>query len=149
MREAVGNQVRYQANRACPIFEELAGIFRKTEGLVDVLQEALAPLAKMIDLAFIFGSLALGQERSSSDVDVFVMGKAPFARIVQVLAPIHVLIGREVNPVVMPTKVFKTKLTAGDRFVVRVMKEPKLYIKGNADDLGKFTQNRTTKKPRH
>lgn len=28
-REPVGNRVRYRANRACPIFDELAGIFRK------------------------------------------------------------------------------------------------------------------------
>lgn len=32
-RHAQGNQVRYQANLDCPIFTELAGIFRKTSGL--------------------------------------------------------------------------------------------------------------------
>ena len=31
-RHSAGNQVRYQANRDCPIFHELAGIFRKTSG---------------------------------------------------------------------------------------------------------------------
>lgn len=62
LREPVGNQVRYRANRDCPIFTELAGIFRKTVGLADVLREALAPLASEIDLAFIFGSVAQGKE---------------------------------------------------------------------------------------
>src|SRR6266705_39472 len=42
-RSAAGNQVRYQADRACPVFEELAGVFRKTAGLADVLREALEP----------------------------------------------------------------------------------------------------------
>jgi DNA-binding transcriptional ArsR family regulator len=31
-RSESGNQVRYQADRSCPLFEELAGIFRKTTG---------------------------------------------------------------------------------------------------------------------
>jgi DNA-binding transcriptional ArsR family regulator len=44
VRHKAGNQVRYQANRNCPIFDELAGIFRKTSGLADVVREALLPL---------------------------------------------------------------------------------------------------------
>src|SRR5690606_2739344 len=51
VRSASGNQVRYQVDRACPIYEELAGIFRKTAGLVDVLREALAPLGAAVRLA--------------------------------------------------------------------------------------------------
>jgi predicted transcriptional regulator len=35
LRTAVGNQVRYQADQECPIYPELAGIFRKTAGLAD------------------------------------------------------------------------------------------------------------------
>ena len=34
LREKQGNQVRYQANRECPVFSELAGLFRKTSGIV-------------------------------------------------------------------------------------------------------------------
>jgi len=29
-RESFGNQVRYQANRACPLYEDLAAVFRKS-----------------------------------------------------------------------------------------------------------------------
>jgi hypothetical protein len=42
-RTVSGNQVCYQADRACPIYDELASIFRKTTGLADVLREALEP----------------------------------------------------------------------------------------------------------
>lgn len=38
-RHAAGNQVRYQANRDCPIFIELAGIFRKTSGLANIVPD--------------------------------------------------------------------------------------------------------------
>jgi DNA-binding transcriptional ArsR family regulator len=60
-RTSSGNQVRYQANRECPIYEELAGIFRKTAGLADVLRELLQPLGKKIEFALVFGSVAAGQ----------------------------------------------------------------------------------------
>lgn len=47
-RHTVGNQVRYQAKRDCPIFNELAGIFRKTSGLADIIRVALLPLSSAV-----------------------------------------------------------------------------------------------------
>lgn len=32
LREHIGNQIHYRANRDCPVFEELAGMLRKTSG---------------------------------------------------------------------------------------------------------------------
>lgn len=78
-RQEVGNQVRYGANRDCPVFEELASILRKTTGLVDVLADALSSVEKQIDLAFVFGSLARGDQNSNSDVDMMVVGELGFA----------------------------------------------------------------------
>jgi hypothetical protein len=60
-RERVGNQLRYGANRQCPIFAEMASILRKTSGLADVLLDAISPLARRIKVALIFGSVARGK----------------------------------------------------------------------------------------
>ena len=149
LREPVGNQVRYRANQECPIFAELAGVFRKTAGLADVLREALAPLAAEIDLAFIFGSVAQGKERVGSDVDVLIVGSVSFARVVQAFAPMHERLGREVNPVVMPKNDFLKKRAQKERFVTRVIKEPKLVLTGTVNDIGKLAEDRAVKKPRH
>ncbi len=149
VREVTGNQVRYQANRESPVFAELAGFFRKTTGLADVLREALTPLAAKIDLAFVFGSVAQGKERATSDVDVFVVGSASFANVVEAFAETHQRLGREVNPVVMPKADFMKKCADGDRFVSRILKEPKLFLLGTANDLGKLTKDRAAEKPRH
>lgn len=149
LREPAGNQVRYRANRDCPVFPELAGFFRKTTGLADVLREALAPLAEEIDLAFIFGSTAQGKERVTSDVDVFVIGSASFTDVVKALASTHERLSREVNPVVMPRKEFVKKQAERERFVARIIKEPKLFLIGTLNDLGKLAKDRTTKKSRH
>jgi len=72
--ERQGNQLLYSANRQSPIFEELAGILRKTSGLADVIADALEPLTEHIEVALIFGSVARGSETRGSDVDVLIIG---------------------------------------------------------------------------
>lgn len=134
--EPAGNQVRYRANRTCPIFSELTEIFRKTAGLVDLLQDALAPLASRIEAAFVFGSMAIGTESANSDVDVFVLGNVGFTDVVAALSPLRKRLGREINPVVTTPADFAAQRASRDRFVTRVMDEPKLFVIGVADDLG-------------
>jgi predicted nucleotidyltransferase len=136
VRCAAGNQVRYQANRGCPIFNELAGIFRKTCGLADIIRQALLPLTENVKAAFIFGSVAKGEERAASDVDVCVVGSVSFTEVVMVLADIHQKLGREINPVVMPYDQFISKLNIGEQFVTRIMSEPKLFLIGDEYDIG-------------
>jgi predicted nucleotidyltransferase len=149
LREEAGNQVRYFANRECPIFAELAAIFRKTTGLADVLREAMLPLDGKIELAFVFGSVAHGQERSGSDIDLLVLGTVDFVALAGALVKTHVLLGREVNPVVMSREEFVNKFHAGDRFVRRIAGEAKIFVKGGAHDFGKLVEDRATQEPRH
>jgi len=136
-RQAMGNQVRYRAEPDCPIFHELAGIFRKTSGLADIIRSALQPLSQGITAAFIFGSVARGEERATSDVDVCVIGTASFTEVVVALTDMNRKLGREINPVVIPPEQFAAKLAAGEQFATRIMNEPKLFLIGNEHDLGK------------
>ncbi len=78
-RSPVGNQIHYRANPACPIYEELRGILRKTFGVADVLRDVLEPVSKQIDTAFMYGSIARGEERLASDIDVMIIGKFKFS----------------------------------------------------------------------
>jgi predicted nucleotidyltransferase/DNA-binding HxlR family transcriptional regulator len=142
-RSASGNQVKYQANQDCPIFEELAGIFRKTAGLADVLRELLNPLERKIVLAFVFGSVAQGKARQGSDIDLLVVGSVSFTDVVEVCHEGTQRLGREVNPVVMSKTAFMKKYRDGDRFVARVAKEPKIYLIGDEDEFGKLVEDRT------
>lgn len=144
LRTSSGNQVRYQAARGCPIYGELAGIFRKTSGLTDVLREALVPLQGRIAFAFIFGSIAQGKETASSDIDLLAAGSVSFAAVVQACNDCRERLGREVNPVVMTKAAFHSKLKDGDRFVTRLAKEPKIVVMGDASEFGKLTEDRAT-----
>ena len=140
-RQEVGNQVRYNADRNCPIFEELASILRKTSGLVDVLVDALSGIEKNIALAFVFGSVARGKQQSNSDVDVMLVGSLGFADAVQVLHPVQATLQREINPVVYSLEEFRRRAASDDPFVREVLSQPKLFVAGNENELGKLTQD--------
>lgn len=135
-REAVGRQVFFAANRDCPVFEELAGLLRKTAGLVDVVRSALQPHAARIYAAFIYGSLAAGAESSQSDVDVMILGDLPFGEAVKALVPVQGALRREVNPTVMKPEDFRRKRAGKDGFVSTVWKAPKLWLIGSENELG-------------
>ena len=141
-REAVGRQVHYRANRDSPVFEELAGLLRKTAGLADVLRSALAPLADRIVIAFVYGSVASGTERPLSDVDVMVLGDAAFAGLVRAVAPAQATLRREINITPMRPAAFAAKLHGGDGFAASVWRGDKIWLMGNDDDLAKLAQDR-------
>ncbi|MDI1238497.1 MAG: helix-turn-helix domain-containing protein [Polaromonas sp.] len=132
-RKEVGRQVHYQANKESPVFTELAGLLRKTAGLVDVLRAALSPIRDEVEFAFVYGSMASGEEHAYSDVDVMIVGAVGFGRAVQALVPVQEQLRREVNPAVFSLSEFKLKLKDPGGFVAQVWRGPKLWLIG--DDL--------------
>lgn len=135
-REPVGNQVRYRANRACPIYPELAEIFCKTIGLADLVRDTLRPLGERVLVAFVFGSMADGSAQASSDVDLFVVGDATYADVVERLLPLPDRLGREINPVVMTRAELAAQRAGRERFIQHVLAAPKMFLKGTESDFG-------------
>jgi len=132
----VGNQKHYQANRAAPIFEELRGIVTKTFGVVDLVREALAPLAARIRTAFIYGSIAKGEDTAASDIDLMVIGDdVAYADLFGLVSEAERRLGRKLNPTVYAAAEWRKKLAAGNDFVSRVLSQPKVFIIGAEDDL--------------
>jgi predicted nucleotidyltransferase len=136
-RRPVGNQVRYQADRKCLVFDELASMLRKTTGLAHVLRDALAPLAGRISAAFIFGSAAEGKEGPFSDIDLMIVGDVAFDEAVDATAGAESQLGRPVNPVIYRLADFRAKLAADKGFVQRVMGGPRIDLMGSLDEPGK------------
>jgi predicted nucleotidyltransferase len=89
-------------------------------------------------VALIFGSVARGEERNSSDVDVLIVGNLGFAEAVKALHPAQDKIGREINPVVMTPEEFARKHNEGDGFIREILAKDKLFLKGDDNELGKL-----------
>lgn len=137
-----GNRLYYQASTACPIYVELASLIRKTSGLADVLRAAMETLGPRVRVVFVYGSQALHDVRSSSDVDVMVIGEAGFGEVVNALHNSQETIGREINPTVYSTKEFCEKVSAGHHFLRAVLNGPKLFLIGNNHELGELAKQR-------
>src|SRR5438034_7134479 len=92
-RRREGNRVYFQPDPECPFLGELTGLMTKTAGLLDVLRERLCRFAKAIDWAFVYGSVARSEERSSSDVDLMVVGRVGLADLSPALRRAERLLG--------------------------------------------------------
>ena len=136
LMEQVGNQKRYRANPDSPIHDELAAIVRKTFGLADPLREALAPLANLIALAFVYGSVAKGQDTSNSDIDLMLVSDTlSYGEVMAVLDPLIERLGRAINPTLYTHAELRKRIEAGNSFVTRVLAQPRLWLIGGERDL--------------
>lgn len=130
----VGNQKHYQANPASPVFAELAGLIRKSVGLVFPLQEALAPLADKISTAFVYGSVARGEAHTGSDIDLMVITDAlDYPTLYDALQPAEAALGRPIHPTVMSAADWQRKRGEADSFAARVAGLPRLMLIGLGD----------------
>ncbi|WP_426078433.1 nucleotidyltransferase domain-containing protein [Janthinobacterium sp. PSPC3-1] len=136
----VGNQKHYQANHQAPIFDELRSIVMKTFGVADVLRVALQAHWPQIELAFVYGSMAKGNEQAHSDIDLMVIGEQiSNAALLDALQPLQQQLGRIVNPTLYTPAEFIQRVRDGKSFIVRVLEQPKIFVKGREDELIRLT----------
>jgi predicted nucleotidyltransferase len=141
-RDVRGKQVYFQANQQAAIFPELRALFAKTAGLVDILREALMPIANHVNAAFVFGSAARGELHASSDIDFLVIGDVSFGDVVASVKRAEERLGRDVNPTVFSTNEFLEKVRSKHHFVTSVLAEPKMFVVGGDDELGPVVPKR-------
>jgi predicted nucleotidyltransferase len=134
-RRVDGNRVYYRAEADNPIFGDLRGLLLRTAGLKDVLAECLSEFQSRIDVAFVYGSVARGDESASSDVDLMVIGVVGLSELAPALKDAEARLLRPVNPSVHSAEEVAEKLRAGHHFLKTVMGGAKLFIVGGEDDL--------------
>lgn len=137
-RERIGRQVFYKVNRKCPIHDELKMIIAKTMGYVDIIRADLEPLRDKIKFAFIYGSVARSDEKSSSDVDIMVVGDAGFSEVVTAIQKSQAELKREINPTVYPLEEFLSKLKQKHHFINQVLSKPRIFLIGDEYEFSRL-----------
>ncbi len=127
------NRVYYRANASHALYEDIHRLVLKTSGLVEVLREALS--AEGVGVAFVFGSVARGDEGAEGDVDLMVVADIGLAETSSLLSGVSEKLGREVNPHVLDAAEFKRRRGSGDHFLLRVLDSPRLFVVGDEDEL--------------
>jgi predicted nucleotidyltransferase len=132
----VANLKQVRAYEGSPIFDELRLIILKTFGVVEVLREALSQLASDIELAFVYGSVAHGRDRASSDIDVLLISETlSYGQIMAALGPAEKQLGRAVQITQYTLDEFLERKRKSHPFVAEVLRRPKLMVIGTEDDI--------------
>jgi len=124
----------YAVNKDFAIYPELKNIILKTTGVGDVLHEGLAKLGT-VEQAFIYGSVAAGDEDGLSDIDLMIIGKVDLIRLSSVISQLEDSIRREINYIVYERWEMERKLQEGDVFLNNVDSGPKIMLIGREDEL--------------
>lgn len=134
-RETDGKRVYFQADPACPLLPDLQALFAKTTGLADQVRSMLEPFGNRVELAFIFGSVARGEQATGSDIDLLIVGAAGLADMALPLRDLERALQIPVNVSHYAPSEFRDKLTQRSHFLQTVLGNPKLWVKGSDDEL--------------
>ena len=129
-----GRRTYIKANEYSPIFPELRGLIEKTSGIVPTLREAITG-TKGLEIGFIYGSLARGEEGAASDVDLMLIGAVSTMDISPKLRTVEQAVGRQINPTVFSLDEFSRNLAKKNHFLRTVMRNKKIMLVGTEDGL--------------
>lgn len=135
-----GNRIYFQAETDSPIFNPLKELVAQTLGFILALQEDFYQFDNRLECAFIYGSVARGEEKPSSDVDLLIIGSIGLADLAPTLRRLEKKFNREFNAACFAPEEFKEKARGANHFLTAVLKEEKIFIKGDADDLDRLAE---------
>jgi predicted nucleotidyltransferase len=134
-----GNLKYYSLNKGFLLYEEVKSIIAKTRGVAPTLKKVLSE-QKDIEFAFIYGSLASGQNTAKSDIDLMVIGKIPLEHLLTILREPERALERDINPSLYDFSEIKERLEEKDPFITQVLNGPKILLVGDERKIRKIAQ---------
>ena len=128
----IGNQKHYQVNKEMIFFEELRLIFLKAK-IGEVVKKHLS-IMEGVDLAFIYGSFAKGEEHKESDIDIMVVGNLAVKAVNQAISRSEKELRRTINYSLYDREEVKERVKKRDNFIKTVFSEPHIILIGNRND---------------
>jgi predicted nucleotidyltransferase len=124
-----GKQKYFSLNKEYPLFNELKAVVSKTIGIEGSLRE-IVHADSGIKIAFIYGSFVQNKETSSSDVDLFIIGKPDENKLMERIEALEENLGREINYTVYSERDFANKVKSKSSFILNIIKRPNIFLKG-------------------
>jgi len=129
-----GNLKYFSLNKEFLIYEELKSIFMKTKGAVSILRQVVST-KRDIDYAFIYGSLATGEERTESDIDVMIIGGITLEEVLTSIRGPEEKLSREINVSLYDLQEIRKRVKDRDPFIMEVLGGVKIMLVGDEDEL--------------
>ncbi len=133
--EPIGAAKPYTLNEQFPLLPGRRSGCLYATGVVAVLRELFAD-AEGVEVAAIFGSLARGDDRPESDVDVLVVGEIDGLEVSEIAFEASRRTRREVMPIHYTADGLARRVHEDEGgFVNRVLNEQLIFLRGDADAL--------------
>ncbi|HEX8903219.1 MAG TPA: nucleotidyltransferase domain-containing protein, partial [Longimicrobiaceae bacterium] len=130
-REIEGDRVYYRADEEVGPWGGWMRLLRNAADPAEVVREALVDAAEL-EAAFIFGSVARGDAREDSDVDLFLVGpRSVRSRAITLLSNLSYFIPRPLDVIGRDRDELRSQ--AENWFIRSVLAEPKIWLLGNRD----------------
>lgn len=134
-KEHRANRLFYAFRKDYPLFYELMEIIGKTSGFGADLLKNKVKLGK-IKYAMISGRYLRGiQKKSSTDVDVLIVGNVVLPELAQLVKAEEVRRERELNYTVMTEDEFQFRKRRRDPFVLSLMEHSRVMVIGDEEEL--------------
>jgi predicted nucleotidyltransferase len=121
------NLVFYSLNKSYLLFAELKSIVSKTIGVTASLQDVLRSI-KGVETAFIYGSFAKSNEKSTSDIDLFIIGNISKNALIRAIKELESTLKREINYTLYTRSEFMSKKRKKDSFIIDLLENPKIML---------------------
>lgn len=125
--ELRGNQRYFFINKKYPFLFEYIKMYESKFGFVGLLKEELKDV-KGLSEAYIFGSLAKGNFREASDIDLLIVGSHNYESLLPIISGLEKKMKREINVVDFTNKEFLAKQKKGDEFIKNVFSDKIIKI---------------------
>jgi predicted nucleotidyltransferase len=122
----------YTLNKQSPIYSEMKGIILKTEAVGELLRDGLKKLEN-IKCAFIYGSVAKDKERSSSDIDICIVGNVDLNTLSSITAHLEEKLKREISVVTFSPQEWREAAQEKKALVRDILKNKKIILMGKLD----------------
>lgn len=141
-----GRQKYFLINKSYPLFNELKSIIFKTIGIQGSLYNIVNEVDGII-FAFIYGSFAKSEESILSDIDLCLIvniGNFNESIFIEKTSDLERKVTREINYIHYSEEEFYKREREKDSFILSILDDQKIMLKGEESELQRFTSRRKT-----
>ena len=120
LSKQVDDQVIYRLSPGRPIYGELRSVVRRAVGPAGMPGKVLEPFAERVELAYIYGRRARGDERSDSGADPMIVSEVSLRQLSPVRREAERTVRRSVNPTLFRLGAYASGLEDENSLVRRI-----------------------------